>query len=132
MSSNLSSQVTEGIRVTVRTAYVEEDSCPKHDYYVFAYQVEIYNESPYHVQLVSREWHITDGLGLKRVVKGEGVVGKQPHLAPGETYRYVSGSHFQTTVGKMEGYYHMIRKIGGSKLKVEIPPFIMCVPHVNN
>ncbi|MEL6654465.1 MAG: Co2+/Mg2+ efflux protein ApaG [Bacteroidota bacterium] len=131
MESNLYSKVTSGIRVNVRSAYIRDESSPKHHYYVFAYQVEIINESNRGVQLLSREWHITDGVGSKRVVKGEGVVGKQPFIAPGETHRYVSGCHFQTHIGKMEGHYYMQWQ-DGSALEVQIPPFTMLVPYLNN
>lgn len=132
MASELSSTVTEGIRVNVRTAYVKDESSPKHNYFVFAYQVEIINESAYHVQLVSREWHITDSTGNRRMVQGDGVVGKQPNLAPGQKYQYVSGSHFLTPIGKMEGHYTMLRKIDGVRIEVQIPPFVMVVPYLYN
>lgn len=132
MASNLSSTVTEGIRVNVRTAYIKDESSPKHNYYVFAYQVEIINESAYSVQLLSREWHIVNGVGHRRIVQGEGVVGKQPHIAPGETHRYVSGSHFQTPLGRMSGFYSMVRKVDGTVIDVQIPPFTMMVPYLNN
>lgn len=132
MSSNLSSQVTEGIRVNVRTVYVPDESSPKHHYYVFAYQVEIINESAYTVQLRSREWFITDGYGHKRHVEGAGVVGKQPFIAPGELHRYVSGCHFNTPIGRMEGYYLMERQMDYLTFPVEIPPFTLTVPHLQN
>ena len=132
MSSNLSSKITEGIRVNVRSAYARDESSPTHQYYMFVYQVEIVNESDYNVQLLSREWHITDAYGVKRTVKGEGVVGKTPIIPPGESHRYVSGSHFQSPIGKMQGYYNMIRKEDGANLRVEIPPFVMTVPYLNN
>ena len=132
MFSEISSKVTDGIRVNIRTTYVKDESSPKHHYYVFAYQVEIINESPYEVQLVSREWHILDGYGNTRVVEGEGVVGKKPLISPGETHQYISGSHFQTPVGKMSGYYHMIRSMDQAAIKVEIPPFTMISPFLHN
>mgnify|MGYP002078690449 CR=1 FL=1 len=132
MTSNISSKVTEGIRVNVRTAYVKDESSPKHHYYVFAYQIEIVNESAYSVQLLTREWHILDGYGNKRVVNGEGVVGKQPHIAPGETHRYVSGSHFHTPIGRMSGFYTMVREVDKAKIQVQIPPFTMTVPFLYN
>jgi ApaG protein len=132
MASELSSKTTEGIRVNVRTTYVRDDSSPKHYYYVFAYQVEIANESDYRVKLLSREWHIVDGIGKKRVVTGKGVIGKQPLIAPGETHQYVSGSHFQTPLGRMSGYYLMERQVDKSCFRVEIPPFLMIIPGLNN
>lgn len=132
MASNLSSKVTEGIRINVRTTYVRDESSPKHRYYVFAYQVEIINESAFHVKLMDREWHIINGFGEKRIVKGEGVVGKQPLIAPGSSYKYVSGSHFPSTVGKMFGSYYMKKLIDNSVFKVDIPPFVMTAPHIAN
>jgi len=132
MASNLSSKVTEGIRVNVRSAYVKDESSPQHHYYVFAYQVEIINESSYEVQLLSRTWHIVDGRGSNRVVEGDGVVGKQPFIEPGGKHTYVSGSHFQTPIGKMYGTYTMQRQIDGSLIEVQIPPFVMTVPYLNN
>lgn len=132
MESNLSSRVTEGIRVNVRSAYIRDESSPSHQYFVFAYQVEIINESDAVVQLMSREWHITDGVGVQRVVKGEGVVGKKPIIRPGQTYKYVSGSHFNTNIGKMSGYYRMVRVEDGTELAVDIPAFVMIVPYLNN
>ncbi|MCB0841653.1 MAG: Co2+/Mg2+ efflux protein ApaG [Bacteroidetes bacterium] len=132
MSSFFNSKTTEDIRVMVRTHYLLEESSPKHQYYVFAYQVEITNQSPHMVQLISREWHIIDGFGQQRVVKGDGVIGKQPIIAPGETYCYSSGSHFESTIGKMEGYYFMQKLVNGQELKIEIPPFVMQVPFSQN
>jgi ApaG protein len=132
MDSQLSSKITNGIRVTVRTAYMQDESSPRHHYYVFAYKVEIANESAYSVQLISREWHIVDGHGEKRFVQGEGVVGKQPTIKPGETHTYVSGCHFTTPIGKMSGDYLMERKVDQAPVRVEIPPFTMMVPYLDN
>ncbi|MDX1908813.1 MAG: Co2+/Mg2+ efflux protein ApaG [Bacteroidia bacterium] len=132
MASNLASTVTEGIRVNVRTSYVRDESSPRHQYYVFAYEIEIINESLTAVQLISREWHIVNGVGEKRMVRGNGVVGHQPRIAPGESYRYVSGSHFQTPVGMMQGHYEMRRPDGEELVKVQIPAFTMIVPYLLN
>jgi ApaG protein len=132
MSSHINSRTTEGIRVVVRTLYLAEKSSPRHQYYVFGYLVEITNQSTERVQLMSREWHITDGFGNKKVVEGEGVIGQQPVIDPGETYHYSSGSHFQSTVGKMTGYYYMTRLRDNQEIKVEIPPFVMEVPSLLN
>ena len=132
MTSDLSSQITEGIRVTVRTSYVQDESSPKHLYFVFAYKVEITNESPYSVQLLEREWNIVDGVGERRFVQGEGVIGKQPVIEPGQTHRYISGCHFPTPIGKMSGFYIMERQIDKSRFRVEIPPFVMLVPFLEN
>jgi len=130
--SSPSSRTTEGIRINVRTAYIKEESSPRNRYYVFAYQVEIINQSPYDVQLLSRKWHIVDGMGKERVVEGEGVVGKQPLIIPGDCHRYISGAHFETPIGKMFGSYTMLRNADHESFEVEIPPFVMIVPFLHN
>lgn len=132
MSTSIFSKVTEGIRVNVRAIYAKDESSPAHNYFVFAYEVEIINESLYEVQLMSREWHITDGMGRKRIVEGDGVIGQQPVIRSGERYKYVSGSHFPTPIGKMEGHYSMNRSFDREEIKVEIPPFVMATPFVLN
>ena len=132
MFSDKFSKVTEGIRVNVRSAYLREESLPLQEHYVFAYQVQIINESPYRVQLLRRKWVITDGVGMKRVVNGEGVIGQQPVLNPGETHEYISGCDFHTPAGKMEGYYYFIRSADDSEFRVRIPQFTMFVPYLLN
>ena len=132
MVSPIFSSVTQGIRVSVRSVYSPDESSPRHNYFVFAYQVEITNESAFPVKLHRREWHIVDGMGSHRLVEGEGVVGQKPIMQPGESYQYVSGSHFLTPIGKMEGHYTMLRKIDGASIDVQIPPFVMVVPYLYN
>lgn len=132
MFTDTYTEVTEGIRVTVRSAYLSEESSPAHDYYTFVYRVHIQNESSYRVQLLRRKWIITDGVGRKSEVSGEGVVGKQPVLDPGESHEYESGTHFSTPVGKMHGFYYFIRLVDGGELKVRIPDFTMIVPQYLN
>ncbi len=132
MSMPISSKVTEGIRVNIRAAYASDESSPTHDYYVFAYEVEIINESPYEVQLLSREWQITDAMGKNRIVEGEGVVGQQPIIRSGARHKYVSASHFSTPIGRMAGFYNMVRGTDQALIKVEIPPFIMATPYSQN
>lgn len=132
MFSQLSSVVTEGIRVSVRSRYLEQESSPKHMYFFFAYKVTIVNESPYRVKLMSRKWHITDGYGGKRVVEGDGVIGQQPVLEPGESHEYVSGCDFNSPMGQMSGFYTMVREIDDQEFKVKIPKFLMTVPWLLN
>lgn len=132
MTSDLSSKVTEGIRVNVRCTYVHDESSPRHHYFLFAYKISIINESPFPVQLLRRCWHITDGYGQKREVKGKGVIGKQPHIPPGQSHEYVSGVDFTGPIGRMQGHYIMKRTTDNSLLKVEIPPFVLCYPFLNN
>ena len=132
MFTNSSSRVTEGIRVQVRSLYLNDDSSPEQDYFMFAYKVLIVNESPYKVQLLRRQWQITDGLGQKRSVSGEGVVGLQPVLAPGESHEYISGCNFCTPIGRMEGFYFFIRSSDNAEFKVRIPKFILACPFTLN
>lgn len=125
-------KTTNDIRVEVSTAYIADESSPLHNHYLFAYRINIINESPYKVQLLRRKWFITDAYGHKRVVEGEGVIGKQPTLGPDESHSYVSGCDFSSPIGKMEGYYIMYRVFDGKKFQVKIPSFIMTVPFVLN
>lgn len=131
MFSEPSSKITEGVRVAVRTAWLEERSSFANGHFVFAYKVQIYNESPQQVQLLRRKWIITDAVGRVRVVSGDGVIGEQPVLLPGESHEYISGCDFQTPIGHMTGYYYMVRP-DGSSLRVRIPDFTMSVPHLLN
>lgn len=96
------------IAVGVATAYIEEQSNPESDRYVFAYTITILNQGSMAAKLLNRHWIITDANGKKQEVRGEGVVGKQPHLAPGEEFQYTSGAIIETPVGAMEGEYEMI------------------------
>ncbi|MEL6624032.1 MAG: Co2+/Mg2+ efflux protein ApaG [Bacteroidota bacterium] len=132
MVSPIFSSVTQGIRVSVRSVYSPDESSPRHNYFVFAYQVEITNESAFPVKLHRREWHIVDGIGSHRLVEGEGVVGQKPIMQPGESYQYVSGSHFSTAIGQMKGFYYMERLTDGAQVKVSIPPFVMVSPYLLN
>ena len=132
MSSQIASRITDGIRVEVRTAYVEDESSPKQAYYVFMYQVAITNESDAEVQLLHRHWDIVDGLGQKRQVEGPGVVGQQPVLASGDCHQYVSGCHFATAVGMMTGQYLMQRTSDGHQFWVDIPAFTLQIPYLDN
>lgn len=129
---NTVSCITEGIRVSVRTAYQPEQSSPVKDYYFFAYEIEISNESAHTVQLLTREWHITDAVGKQRFVEGEGVVGKQPVIEPGDTHRYVSYCDFSTMGGKMSGFYYMHRFSDDKLVRIKVPEFEMLVPFIGN
>src|SRR5689334_2928365 len=99
--------LTEGIRVTVESAYLPERSSPEESSYAFAYQVTIANEGRARVQLMRRHWLITDGNGEVREVEGPGVVGEQPVLDGGQAHQYTSGAVLTTPVGTMEGTYEM-------------------------
>jgi ApaG protein len=107
-----STAVTEGIRITVRSTYLAEQSAPDQDRYVFAYTVKIANETGPTAQLRTRHWVITDGRGVVEEVRGDGVVGDQPRLAEGQSYQYTSGCVLETPVGTMHGSYRMHRDDG--------------------
>mgnify|MGYP001555491263 FL=1 len=117
------------IRIKVATNYVDEHSEPDVDRYVFAYTISIENLSDVPAQLLSRHWVITDANGKVQEVSGDGVVGEQPRLAPGETYRYSSGAVLETPVGAMQGSYRM-QTDDGSDFDAPIPPFTLAVPGV--
>ena len=120
----MSEAVTNGIRVEVLARYSPEDSQPLEDQWVFEYTVRITNQGSETVQLVSRHWIITDALDHTREVKGAGVVGEQPVLAPGESFKYSSWCPLPTPTGRMHGTYQMARA-GGSMFDIEIAPFAL-------
>ena len=117
------------IRIHVATQYVDDQSEPDVDRYVFAYTITIENLSNVPAQLLSRHWVITDANGKVQEVSGDGVVGEQPKLDPGETYRYSSGAVLETPVGAMQGRYRMHADDGGD-FDAPIPPFTLAVPGV--
>ncbi|MBT29517.1 MAG: Co2+/Mg2+ efflux protein ApaG, partial [Thalassobius sp.] len=116
-------QITEGIKVSVVTEYQQEYSSPKQYHYVFTYKIKIENNSEYTVQLLRRKWSIFDSDGVRKEVEGDGVVGQQPVIEPGEMHQYVSGCNLKTGIGKMKGYYLIERMIDGKKIEVSIPEF---------
>jgi ApaG protein len=115
------------IQVEVETQYIEEQSIPNQDHYVFAYTITIYNSGSVPAQLLTRHWIITDANNKVQEVKGEGVVGEQPHLKPGEQYRYTSGTMLETPVGTMRGSYQMLAD-DGVEFDAEIPTFTLSMP----
>ncbi len=125
---NMSTEVTSGIKVTVETFYQPTHSNPAQHHYVFAYRITITNESEEVIKLKRRHWFIVDSDNARREVEGEGVVGEQPVLKPGEQYRYVSGCNLNTEIGKMYGSYLMERKSDNKLFYVKIPEFKMVVP----
>ena len=124
----MNSATTGGITVLVETAYIEKDSDPDNQYFVWAYRIKIENNSGNTVQLVSRYWMITDALGRHQEVRGAGVVGEQPVLAPGASFTYSSGTPLQTPSGFMRGTYAM-RADDGREFDIEIPAFSLDCPH---
>lgn len=124
--------VTKGIKVSVETNYRPEHSQPAHEHFVFTYRITIENNSNNTVQLRARHWVIIDASHPTHEVDGDGVVGKQPILEPGEIHQYVSGCNLKSGIGKMKGFYLMERILDGKRFKVEIPEFTMVVPYMLN
>ncbi|MBB5517482.1 Co2+/Mg2+ efflux protein ApaG [Amphiplicatus metriothermophilus] len=121
-------RVTRGIRVSVDPCYLESQSDPEEGLYVWAYTIRIANDSDEIVRLRTRRWLITDALGLTEEVAGEGVVGEQPVLRPGEAFEYTSGAPLRTPSGMMVGRYGM-ETAAGERFEVDIPAFSLDSPH---
>ena len=117
------------IKIDVATNYIVDQSEPDVGRYVFAYTITIENLGDLPARLLSRHWVITDANGKVQEVKGDGVVGEQPHLNPGETFRYSSGAVLETPVGAMQGSYRM-KSDNGTHFEAPIPPFTLAVPGV--
>lgn len=122
------SETTHSVRVTVSPTYLPDHSEPEEDRYVWAYRVCIENLGQQSIQLRARHWKITDARGQIREVRGEGVVGQQPLLEPGESFEYVSGTPLTTPSGIMAGNYHMETQ-QGEQLEITIPAFSLDSPH---
>ncbi|MCG8474346.1 MAG: Co2+/Mg2+ efflux protein ApaG [Cytophagales bacterium] len=121
-------EITNGIKVSVKTEYQSEYSSPMQMHYVFTYQIKIENKSSYTIQLLSRRWNIFDANGQIREIEGEGVVGSKPIIEPGSSHQYISGCNLKSGIGKMNGSYLFERILNGEKFLVKIPEFNMCVP----
>lgn len=115
------------IQVNVETTYMPGESNPDSNRYVFAYTITIMNTGEVAARLISRHWLITDAEGFLQEVRGEGVVGEQPYLAPGESFRYTSGAILETPVGAMQGSYQM-QADDGTTFEAPIPPFSLAIP----
>ncbi len=115
------------VQVTVKSMYVSEKSAPEMSRYVFAYTVTIANIGSMPARLLSRHWIITDADDKVQEVRGEGVVGQQPYLAPGMRFEYTSGAILETPVGTMRGSYQMMAD-DGTAFDAEIPPFTLSMP----
>jgi ApaG protein len=122
-----SSATTQGIEVSVRSRYLPEQSSPDQQRYVFAYTIVIANHGDLTAQLRTRHWVITDGRGGVEEVRGDGVVGEQPRLEPGEQFQYTSGCVLKTPIGTMHGTYQMVRD-DGAGFDAEIAAFSLVAP----
>ena len=121
-------QVTAGIQITVRTKYQESYSKPSDNHFLFTYIITIENKSEFTVQLMRRHWFIFDSNGEQREVEGEGVVGQQPVLMPGDVYEYESACNLMTDMGAMHGTYLFERKADRARFVVQIPEFRLEAP----
>lgn len=120
---------TREVTVTVETFYLDDQSMPDDNHFVWAYHIRIENNGRETVQLISRYWHITDSNGNVQEVRGDGVVGEQPVLGPGEAFEYTSGTPLPTSSGIMVGAYQMMSETGES-FDVDVPPFSLDSPYV--
>ncbi len=121
-------QETRAIRVAVKPAYLDDQSDPEDDRYVWSYTVTIENRGSEPVQLLSRSWSIMDGAGRVQEERGPGVVGAQPVIAPGEIFEYISGCPLETASGTMSGRYQMMT-VSGESFEAEIPAFLLESPY---
>lgn len=116
------------IEVNVKTNYIEEQSSPEEERFVFSYNITLYNAGSVAAKLMTRHWIITDANGNVQEVHGEGVVGEKPYLRPGDSFEYTSGTVLETPVGSMQGSYQMVTD-DGLAFDAEIPPFTLALPH---
>ena len=120
---------THNILVQVESTFLPERSSPLRRHFFFSYRIRIANEGDTVVQLLSRHWIITDSNGRVQEVRGEGVVGEQPHLEPGAVFEYSSSASLETPVGTMRGSYQMIAE-DGTRFEAAIPEFTLSIPRV--
>lgn len=121
--------ITQDVKISVETIYQDDYSNPANEQFMFAYRIEIENLSDYTIQLKRRKWYIFDSAGAHREVEGEGVVGVQPVIEPGQSHAYVSGCQLSSEIGSMKGHYEMTRVIEGRDFMVDIPEFQLIVPY---
>ena len=124
----MNSKISEGITISVETYFQPEYSNPVNSEFMFAYRITIENNNSFPVKLLRRHWHIYDSNGSLREVEGEGVVGVQPQINPGDSYQYVSGCNLRSEIGKMSGTYLMENINNKKTFDVFIPSFEMCTP----
>lgn len=125
-------KTTEGIKVSVETVYQADYSNPSNEHFMFAYKIQIQNLGEQTVQLLNRHWIIFDSNGTHREVEGQGIVGQQPILEPGQVHEYVSGCNLKTELGSMKGNYEMRRVLDNTNFFVKIPMFILITPYKLN
>lgn len=124
-------QTTRSLRVSVRSFYLADQSRPDENHYVWAYRVRIENLGNEPVQLLHRTWVITDSQGRIQTIRGEGVIGQQPVLEPGESFEYTSGTPLETPSGFMSGMYHMVATGSGEMFDIVVPAFSLDSPFLD-
>lgn len=124
----MNSLITQGVQVSVETFYQNDYSHPYQHEFMFAYRITLENHNPFAIQLLRRQWFIFDSNGDHRTVEGEGVVGQQPVLQPGERFQYVSGCNLKSEMGKMWGNYSIMDLHSRKLFRVDIPEFQMIAP----
>ena len=127
----MAEQQDYNLNIEVETSYIEEQSDPDNDRFVFAYTITIRNTGEAAAKLMTRHWIITDANNFTQEVKGDGVVGEQPHLSPGEGFQYTSGTVLDTPIGSMRGSYQMVTD-DGIQFDAEIPTFTLSKPNALN
>jgi len=125
-------KTTEGVKISVETVYQADYSNPGNEHFMFAYKIQIHNLSEQTIQLMNRHWIIFDSNGTHREVEGQGIVGQQPILEPGQMHEYVSGCNLKTEMGTMKGCYEMRRISDNSLFEVNIPCFTLITPYKLN
>lgn len=128
----MTSKISSGIKISVESFYQPEFSNPVNSEFMFAYRINIENNNSFPVKLHSRHWHIFDSNATLREVQGEGVVGVQPTIEPGEFYEYMSGCNLKSEMGRMHGTYEMENLLSKQMFTVSIPRFHMEVPFKMN
>ena len=123
------SATTDGVTVAVEPEFLGDQSTPEEEHYVWAYHVEILNHGDHAVQLLRRHWSITDSLGRRQEVDGEGVVGEQPVIEPGDRFEYTSACPLSTPSGVMVGRYTLQDRVSGGLREVAVPAFSLDSPH---
>ncbi|MBH1990137.1 MAG: Co2+/Mg2+ efflux protein ApaG [Alphaproteobacteria bacterium] len=122
------SKTTHGIKVTAKPEYLKKDSSPDEGKFLWLYTITIENFNTHSVQLLRRKWLVTDEQGMSFVIEGDGVIGEQPVIKPGEGYKYLSGTPLSTPSGMMMGTYFLVND-SGEMLEVDIPPFSLDSPY---
>jgi len=126
------SQISKGVKICVEVFYQPDYSNPINHEFMFAYRITIQNNNNFEIQLLRRHWFILDSCGDKKEVEGEGVVGVQPVIPPGESFQYVSGCNIKSEIGRMFGHYIVQNMNSQAEFKVDIPAFNMTAPTILN